>query len=173
MVLRVLAITALLNVPLALVLAPPMIAAALAQGLSAFGLVRSDQNGENTNPPLAHKNPFRLGEVLRFGALLAVVIFAAEVARQKFGEGGLLTVAALSGLADVDAMTLSAARMSGDLSGPAHAILLAVAVNTAAKTVYSWYAGGNRLGLMLAAFNAGAVAIGGAALYLLGPVLSP
>ena len=58
-------------------------------------------------PQLGLTNPFELGEVLRFGALLAAIMVAAKLLLRGFGEAGLLPLAAVTGLADVDPITLS------------------------------------------------------------------
>jgi uncharacterized membrane protein (DUF4010 family) len=104
-------------------------------------------------------NPFSLPQVLRFGAILTVVVVAVELAQRFLGEPGLLGVAALSGLADVDAITLTLARNATAPSVAIDAILITVAVNTVAKTIYAWYAGGFRLGRILIVENAITIAI--------------
>lgn len=165
MLLRVLAVTGIVNIELARSLAPVLLVAAVAIGVVSFLLVRSDSaDGTGSSKVLVLKNPFDLVEVLRFGALLAAVMLAVVFARRYFGDTGLLGLAALSGLADVDAMTLSAARMQGATALAANAILLTVAVNSLAKVVYAWFAGGARIGLLslggtLAAMAAGAIVV--------------
>ena len=57
------------------------------------------------------KSPLDLGEVLRFALLLGVIMAAAKVLTGMYGGAGLLPLAALGGLADVDAVTLTAGRM--------------------------------------------------------------
>ncbi len=69
-----------------------------------------------------------------------------------------VAVAAISGLADVDAVHSSVARFGEVSSAAVNAILAAVAVNTFAKGAYAWLVGGTRLGLLT---------IGGSALALL------
>ncbi len=56
-------------------------------------------------------NPAQLKPALIFGLLYAVVLFVVAFTREKFGESGLYVVAVLSGLTDVDAITLSTAQM--------------------------------------------------------------
>jgi uncharacterized membrane protein (DUF4010 family) len=152
MLLRVLAVVALLNAPLASALAPVLLAGAVASGLIAAVLVGGHaRQPAGQSSDLVMRNPFEIGEVLRFGALLAVVMAAVALARQAYGDGGLFGVAAISGLADVDALTLSAARLDVPLTIAADAILIAIAVNTLAKTAYAGFAGGARIfGLLLA-----------------------
>lgn len=154
MMVRVLVVAGIINLPLAILLAPALLAAAMAQGISAMVLVGRDRRGSaGEAPELAFKNPFLLSEVLRFAAVLTAVFLAATFAQRYFGNQGLFVVAALSGLADVDAMTLSAAGMPGATVAAALAILIAVGVNTIAKSVYAWYAGGTRLGIILLVQN--------------------
>jgi uncharacterized membrane protein (DUF4010 family) len=71
--------------------------------------------GEQTSMP-AQANPTELKAALLFGALYAVVRFAVAAAKGRFGDSGLYTVAALSGLTDVDAITLSTAQLVGGQS---------------------------------------------------------
>jgi uncharacterized membrane protein (DUF4010 family) len=148
MLLRVLVITGLINLPLAGTLAPILGGAAIVAGLMAFLLVRSDGDRATRGGGLELKNPFELLEVLRFGALLAVIMLAVALVRQFFGDKGLLSLAALSGLADVDAITLSVAKLGDATSVAAEAILLTVGVNSLAKVGYAWFAGGMRIALL-------------------------
>lgn len=57
------------------------------------------------------KNPVELKPAMIFAALYAVVLLAVAWSREAMGEGGLLAVAAISGLTDMDAITLSTARL--------------------------------------------------------------
>jgi len=56
-------------------------------------------------------NPAQLKPAIIFGLLYAVILFVVAFTREKFGESGLYVVAVLSGLTDVDAITLSTAQM--------------------------------------------------------------
>jgi uncharacterized membrane protein (DUF4010 family) len=53
------------------------------------------------------RNPLDLRMAVGFAVMLAVVMLAARAGQAEFGTGGLYAVAAFSGLADVDAITLS------------------------------------------------------------------
>lgn len=59
----------------------------------------------------AGEDPSSLKVAIIFGALYALVIFALAAAKEYFGQTGTYAVAVLSGLTDVDAITLSTARM--------------------------------------------------------------
>jgi uncharacterized membrane protein (DUF4010 family) len=57
------------------------------------------------------KDPAGLMTAVGFGALYAIVLLAVAVAKVHFGQAGLYVVSALSGLTDMDAITLSTAEM--------------------------------------------------------------
>lgn len=68
-------------------------------------------NRNATNEMPAQENPSELKSALYFGLLYAAVLFAVAAVKQHFGAGGLYVVAVLSGLTDVDAITLSTAQL--------------------------------------------------------------
>lgn len=57
------------------------------------------------------KDPSNLGAAVIFGGLYALVLLAVAAAKESFGDSGLYLVAALSGLTDMDAITLSTAQL--------------------------------------------------------------
>lgn len=63
-----------------------------------------------TEPPV-QKNPLELSTALLFAGIYALVHFALAAAQHFAGAGGLYAVAGLSGLTDLDAVTLSTARL--------------------------------------------------------------
>ncbi len=58
------------------------------------------------------KNPAELKPALLFGLLYALVLLAVAVAKQYLGSAGLYIVALISGLTDLDAITLSTAQLA-------------------------------------------------------------
>lgn len=56
-------------------------------------------------------NPSKLGPAFIFAAVYAGVLIAIAAAKEHFGQSGLYLVAVLSGLTDMDAITLSTSRM--------------------------------------------------------------
>ena len=146
MLLRVLVVTGLINRDLAIGLAPELAAAAVAMASIAGLLVRGGRRAAaRDGGVLTLKNPFDLLEVLRFAAILVAVMLAVALARRHLGDTGLLGLAVLSGFADVDAMTLSVARLGDSATTSVNAILLTVAVNCLAKAVYTGISGTLRL----------------------------
>lgn len=57
------------------------------------------------------KNPSELKSALVFAGMFAVVLIAVAFAKDKFGNSGLYIVGVLSGLTDMDAITLSTVQM--------------------------------------------------------------
>ncbi|MEZ5964207.1 MAG: DUF4010 domain-containing protein [Planctomycetota bacterium] len=97
--------------------------------------------GESTNPA-------ELRGAVAFAAMFAAVLLAAAWARDELGMGGVFLVAAVSGLTDVDAITLSTARMLQESRLDARtgsiAIVIAIVANTALKLGVAGIAGGPR-----------------------------
>jgi uncharacterized membrane protein (DUF4010 family) len=132
----------------------------------ALCLLKDGRAGKNELPL---RNPFELLEVLKLGALLAIVILAGKAALAWFGETGLSLLGAAGGFVDVDPVTLSVARLvRGGTAAPygASVIALAALANGISKTVLGFAGGGVRLGLILLAGLALAIAAGGAAFLL-------
>lgn len=102
-------------------------------------------------PALALGNPTEIRAALGFGALYAAVLFAAAWLSDWVGRQGVYGVALVSGLTDVDAITLSSLRLFGlgTLSGgeALTAILLALLANIAFKTGLTLAIGGGGLAL--------------------------
>jgi uncharacterized membrane protein (DUF4010 family) len=162
MMARVVLVAGSVNGALLTWLLPPLSFAALATGaLAGWYLWGSKRDGGAA--PLEIKTPFEIATVLKFGALLALVMVAAKGLAGIAGERGIFALAAVSGIADVDAITLTLARLGGvDLATEtaAVAILLATTMNTLAKVVLAWVAGGRAPGLRLASGAGLAVAAG-------------
>ena len=110
------------------------------------------------------KNPFELGPALQFGVLLAGVMLLAEGARSWFGDAGVYILAAVSGITDVDAITLSLARLAqGELSDEVAVggVVLAAGVNTVVKAGLVAVVGGLRMAALVAAVLTLVLASGG------------
>ena len=108
------------------------------------------------------RNPFELRTVIGFAALLAAILLLTRIVTEYFGGEGSIALAAIAGLADVDAITLSMTGLAGgpDAGVAAIAILVAVAANSASKSVLALTVGGRRFGLAYAGITAAALAAG-------------
>lgn len=168
---RVLVVVSIVNLALIKSLAAPLILAALTQGAIAGTLsnwARDDQEGAST---LTLRNPFDLGVVLEFGALLAIIMALAKGLAAWAGSKGAFALAAVSGIVDVDAISLSMARLAPDglsADSAAFAIVIAVAVNSLSKVALATTAGGVRLAKHLALGLAAAIIAGAFGLGLVG-----
>ena len=114
--------------------------------------------------------PFDLGTALGFGVLLAVMSVLVPAAKQWLDTSGLYVLSAVSGLADVDAILISLARLhgAGGLSTGATvtALGLATLANMVAKVGIAWTTGGAQVGQSGVFGYLGAMASGAAVLAL-------
>jgi len=144
MIVRVGIVALALNGALRDVIAPPLLAGAVVlAGGSALLLLT---NTQQENPELRVANPLALGTAIKLALVIAVIMVAAKIAVGAAGQAGVLLIAALSGIADVDAVTISMARLVGQsitIELAAQAIILAVAVNTLSKAVIAASTGGS------------------------------
>ena len=85
---------------------------------------------------IAITTPFSLTQATKFGLLYAVILLIVKIVGDLNREEGLYLVAALAGLTDVDAITLSMtqyARDGGAMSVVVAAIVIAALANTFVK----------------------------------------
>ncbi|MCA9989239.1 MAG: DUF4010 domain-containing protein, partial [Anaerolineales bacterium] len=132
---RVLVEVAVTNMPLLGVVWLPIVAAGLVGLVYGLYLFLSRQGNADTDIPSS--NPFELGPAITFGLLYGVILLAARTAQHFFGDTGIYVSSILSGLADVDAITLSMSELSGNGTitsvTAAKAITLATMSNTVVK----------------------------------------
>jgi uncharacterized membrane protein (DUF4010 family) len=147
MFLRMLFLTFVVDRHLARMLALPIIfptAVGAVAGLYLWTRKRGD-----TETQLQVKNPMELASAIKFGLVFGVVLFVSRAAYHYFGSTGVYFAAALAGMADVDAFTISAARLAEqNVLAPATAnatILLAGAMNTLVKGGIAVFLGGKNL----------------------------
>jgi uncharacterized membrane protein (DUF4010 family) len=159
---------------IALVLAPALIrplgipvAAAVAVMLIGAALLFRRATLDPAGAKLELRDPFDIWMILRFTAVLAIVMLAAKLLAGAMGESGLLGLGAVSGLADVDPITLSMARSAGSgvtFDEAASVILVAAGANLVAKCALAVFFGGTRLARPLLAVAALAAGAAGAAM---------
>ena len=122
--------------------------------------------------PLPQRNPAELRLALTFGGLYALVLLVAAAAQEHLGAAGLYGVAILSGFHDLDAITLSTARLvdQGRVGTDTgwRLILTASLANLVVKAALAGLVGSARL-LRWIALPFGVVLLGGLALLLLWP----
>ena len=132
---RVLVEVGVLNLELLQLVWPPIAAAGVVGLLYCVYLYLSQRTTEKDT--LEFSNPFDLVSAIKFGLLYAVILLIARTAQLYFGETGVYISSLVSGLADVDAITISLAQLSieGTVSKvvAAQSIVIATIANTIAK----------------------------------------
>jgi uncharacterized membrane protein (DUF4010 family) len=142
----------------------PLAAAAVVTVVATLVLrgALSDPGGDVT--AAVYRNPFELKVVLGFGLLLAVVVFLTKSLTMTLGGEGGVVLAAIAGISDVDAITLSMTQVAGRSIDPAYAavaILVAIATNSLSKSFLAIFVGGRRFGLSYLAVSLSALVVGG------------
>jgi uncharacterized membrane protein (DUF4010 family) len=151
MFVRVLVLVAVVNrALLGPLLMPFLIMAAVVAGFAGFHYYRdrSSKKRASAKSGIAVRNPFSLTSAAKFGALFAVILLAVKIVQETMPPSVLYAVAALSGLVDVDAITLSMAELarSGEAQVAVVAITIAALSNTVVKCGMVVVAAGLALG---------------------------
>lgn len=134
-VVRLLVEMAVVNPTDLLTTAPPIVTFLILFTLLAFLLYRR-RAGEvvHLDPPA---NPAGMRLAIIFGVLYVIVLLAAAAAKEHFGDSGLYVIAVISGLTNIDAITLSTAELmnqgSLELTTGWRIILIAALTNLAFK----------------------------------------
>jgi uncharacterized membrane protein (DUF4010 family) len=119
---------------------------------------------ENISKKIDLKTPFALKPALKFAAFFLLILALQHFAVKLYGTAGVYAISFFSGLVDVDAITLSSAKMaaSGQLSETValNSILIAAISNTLMKTMYAYLLGGKEFGKLFASAAAAIVAAG-------------
>lgn len=132
-------------------------------GGTLFHALRGGRASQEAPDEPGLRNPFELLPAMRFAALLSAILLLVEVGRRLFGDAGIYAVALLSGLADVDAITLSLARAAQGELDPGVAsrgIALAALSNSLVKAGLVVLVGGKRLALQTLPFSLAGLLVG-------------
>jgi len=127
--------------------ASPLLMAAVAGGGYAIYLYATSSlvSIDVTQSAYMH-HPLQISTSLKFGLLFGLIYGMIKLISNHYGETGVYLVSALSGVTDVDAITLSLASMASDTTIPSAVavigISLASMVNTVIKTGIVIYNGG-------------------------------
>jgi len=134
------------------------------------------EDGESADPQLEGgdqdleiSNPFELAPALKFGLLFMVIIGGVELAHRAFADSGTYVASLLSGLANMDAISVTLARMveTGDVTDliGARGVVIAVIANSFSKAAMATMIGSKRLGAYVMAGLIPTAAVGGAVVY--------
>ncbi len=166
---RILVEVLVVNNELLEVLLPPFAVITLLLLLATYFFWRR-QPRQQVLRELPISRPLELGMAIKFTLLLVAIIVLAEALRRWYGEAGVYALSLLSGLMDVDAITLSLAHLAGKGDGEAGGlapdtavagILLAAVTNTLVKGGLALALGGRELGLRVLAVMVVALLAGG------------
>jgi uncharacterized membrane protein (DUF4010 family) len=110
--------------------------------------------GESTSDPqsdeeLEFDNPFELAPAVKFGLLFAVIIGGVQLAKMWMGDSGIQIAAFISGLANMDAISVTMARMvdagQAMMDVGVRAVVIGVVANSLSKSVLALVTGSRRL----------------------------
>jgi uncharacterized membrane protein (DUF4010 family) len=157
--------------------AGPALAAAMLVFIAAAFVMRSfdrkEERGDNTQKL---RSPLDLVSVFQFAAFLGAVIIVGRIVADAYGQAGLLPFAATAGLADVDAVTLATGSLVRGGLEPAvgaHAVMVAVLMNTLAKGVIASVTGGWRYAALYLTTALAATLAAAAVWFLVTPLIAP
>ncbi|MGH9532215.1 MAG: MgtC/SapB family protein [Terriglobales bacterium] len=134
--LRILTATTVLNAPLTRALLPYFVAPFAVGIVTLLPLLR--RSGSQHSPPKVIKNPLQLREALQMALLFQLVLLGVHAMQNRFGDAGLLASAAVLGLTDMDALTISMARSTAGgalVEVAAQAIVIGIISNSVLKTL--------------------------------------
>lgn len=164
---RVAVIVTTLQASLLPLIGPALAAAAVVSAGIALVAVYGSKTRKKDSATTSFRNPFSFWSVISFALILSVVMVLSRAASEGFGATGAILGAAIAGLADVDAVTISVARLvPGSLSeaAAATAIMVAVSANTICKAAIAAAVGRGAFALAVIGISAGCLAAAGATL---------
>lgn len=173
---RVVILLAVTAPPLLREAGPALAAAVLTFAAAAFAMRWLNREPGAASNAQNLRSPLDLISVGQFAVFLGAVIVIGRIVSNTFGEAGLLPFAATAGLADVDAVTLAAGSLvRGGLEAAvgAHAVMIAVLMNTLAKGGIAVVTGGWRYGVLYFGAALAAAAAAAAVWFLVTPLLAP
>ncbi|ROQ37916.1 uncharacterized membrane protein (DUF4010 family) [Marinobacter sp. 3-2] len=130
---------------------PVLVMTALLYGPALFIWRKNDRELQVSQPTL-NQNPLDLTSALVFGALLTAILLMGEFLGNWLGDAGIYFLAATSGIADVDAITLSLTRMSNNSLAMGTAVIgivIAAATNNLVKSALAGFVGNRQIGLLV------------------------
>ena len=148
MYLRILLYCAMISPALMNSLLIPILVMTLVLYLPALLIWISHRNGTTVQQPTLNSNPLDLKSALLLGALLTLILLMASVLQEWLGDVGIYVLATVSGITDVDAITLSLTRMSQtglDSHTAIIGIIIAASVNNMMKSCIAVSLGGKSM----------------------------
>jgi len=151
---RVLVLTAIFNHDLAKSLALPYISGTIV-GLLFVGYLYKNEKVYTVEHIAVINNPLELSQALKLGLIFGLIFGSISFFQSKFGDLGVYLISFLSGLTDVDAITLSLSQLATvKISGliAMYGIMIATVVNSIVKLGIVFVLGGRKIGMVMALF---------------------
>lgn len=136
------------NSQLAFKLAIPLIVLGLTPVIIALILIRRGMKSQTEDAHIKLSNPVEIGMALQYALILVILSVLIKFGEEFFGSTGVYLISALSGLADVDAASISLARAVNNnmpIQVAQISIFIAVAMNTLVKVILTRFIGGKEL----------------------------
>jgi uncharacterized membrane protein (DUF4010 family) len=147
---RVLFLILVIYPPLAVKVVIPFALMVITGLVFIFTGQKSKQTEDSTiHPKYKITNPLKLSTAIKFGLLFAFVLIMVEYSQALLGSSGVYLASFLTGLTDVDAITLSVTRLaersqlSSDVAGMS--VIIAALMNTVSKGAISYFSGSEEL----------------------------
>ena len=159
---RLITVTSVLNRDVAVELIPYLVPPLIVGGVFvAFGLTRAHREQITAaDVPTGNESPLRLGSAIKMTVAFQLVLWAVAWVRAHYGQTEILASAALLGLTDMDALTVSMTKLGAD-AGMVSLAALAIAVGVVSNTAL-------KLGLVLVLGSPRMRRFGGIGLAILG-----
>jgi uncharacterized membrane protein (DUF4010 family) len=106
------------------------------------------RSGREKSEEVPHKNPFNIMPAVKFGIVFAVIVFIARITEVLAGDSGVYFISVLTGLSDVDPITLTMSQIAREdpskLDQATVAITLAAFSNTVMKAGMACFLGSKK-----------------------------
>ena len=142
---RVAVVAAILNPAVAWALIPYLVPPAIIGSIIVGAIVLRRKKDKEGGAEYEERSPLRLVTAIQMAVALQAVIMAISFVRATWGSPGILASAAVLGLTDVDALTLSMSTMGTEpevVALGARAIAVGILANTALKLTLALALGG-------------------------------
>jgi uncharacterized membrane protein (DUF4010 family) len=165
---RVTAIVTALKPTLLASVGPPLLAGALAAIVFATVAIRWRDGATASQSPTEFRNPFGFFSVVGMAVSMGIIMLVGRIVSERFGASGATVTAVITGLFDVDAMTISMTQLAPrvlDVERAAQAILAGVASATLGKVAIGAIIGRGRFALAVGGMALLCVAAGALVLF--------
>jgi uncharacterized membrane protein (DUF4010 family) len=172
---RVTAIVAVLNPPLLARVGAPLLVGAIAASIFAALAIRGRHAAGAAQSGAEFRNPFGFFSVIAMASSMGIIMLAGRLLSERYGTSGAALSAVITGLFDVDAMTVSMTRLAPrvlDFDNAALAILAGVASATLGKVAIGAIIGRGRFALAIAGMSILCVAAGALAFVVIAALAS-